>query len=58
MFMTDLLEELRSRGASSEELFHDFPALAAAVMNQPLSTAQPDPDVPDAYAMELMDRRA
>jgi hypothetical protein len=63
MFLSDLMEELRAGGATSEELgtvkasiFKDFPALAHAVMNQPLSTAQPDPDVPDGYALELFGR--
>jgi hypothetical protein len=63
MFLTDLMEELRAGGATDEELgtvkasiFHDFPAIAHAVMNQPLSTAQPDPDVPDSYVAELMER--
>ena len=57
------MEELRAGGATVEELgtvkasvFHDFPAIAQAVMNQPLSTAQPDPDVPDSYAAELFGR--
>lgn len=63
MFLNDLLEHLEGQGADSAvldraraQVASDFPALFEAMWRQPMSTAQPDIDLPDDYALELMER--